>query len=978
MMKIIYKQRQQLSKQDIPFVILPHIHTHYVQSSYNIAALMRELPLQLQQRLGMNEYMTKQQFIAEMSSQLTQGQWFALTPDREQSDITTMELHRYPQLQQHLLMASGFSTRPMRSAAYDPVEPAVTDIDAVSYYEASPDSIEDDVDYKIVVEIAGRAPHRGYDFVLSKTRSQYEKLSAPKKDTKYRHRSLVEFSALKQEPRNLSMRIPLSQQKQYILLPLAKGVSPVSDKEQQSPWNITLVPFVPILEQSDAFSALDTGYVYVLWNDRLWRELEVTPKGEFKDVDLAYHRFNEKAERKGTFYCDILFFDEEHSLYAEYQPIEISANGKHIHSANLNEHGFYQLFGLPEGDLDVTIKDWPEEGMKTSKTFPVFPADAIAASASQRPSEGSPNDHIVVPAKVNGDSQQISVFYSLTTLSTAQLQELESGQIEGLTRLNFDEYLNKQSFSSTGSLRTLPTLTNSDSPAYRHVAEQTRYEIPCAVTTNASPSIQIQYKMDNSVDDLHDALVLREDDGEWEQVVRLLRSPTIEQIDDQGKLIEVTFSGWPSSVKTASLYRRNDVSSTTWTEDVILGSRSLLTPWDNTTTVQENNLYDSNSSNSQSSEQLNKSNSPLQANSKNTEEKDDNLPIEFHLEWTQATQTMSLDDFWEQLFTTETSTSNKDLLKKYNNHLNNPIIQGEIVIVLNQEPSSEEDKSKLKSLMEEAQAASAELAKLNSDEVNTLSTYFHLLDHYASEALNSVQENGLPSDHYAYASMGVGALSSGIGQNLQSIKSVLEEINDTYISHVAMAKTTGGVNYGTFISERAKLFEKLDSQFIQLSNKGISIPVTSQVRSNLKLSTRSVLHNADEIINNGIVPNLGKRIGNVAIGISATKGVGYLGLGLSMTSATKSIYDACSINSNGECGKTTSREIAGFFGGLTGGNIGAALALTVVGVSASPVIAITSIVVGGAVGGILGTSAAKEVGESLYVTGEVLYEYITE
>lgn len=85
--------------------------------------------------------------------------------------------------------------------------------------------------------------------------------------------------------------------------------------------------------------------------------------------------------------------------------------------------------------------------------------------------------------------------------------------------------------------------------------------------------------------------------------------------------------------------------------------------------------------------------------------------------------------------------------------------------------------------------------------------------------------------------------------------------------------------------------------------------------------------------------NLGKRIANVSIGITAAKGVGYVGLVLGAASGVNNIYEACKVDSTGNCGKTTSVEIGGLIGGLgggtIGGKIGVVLALSIAGAASA-------------------------------------------
>ncbi|EKF9989436.1 hypothetical protein ACUULL_003652 [Vibrio cholerae] len=354
---------------------------------------------------------------------------------------------------------------------------------------------------------------------------------------------------------------------------------------------------------------------------------------------------------------------------------------------------------------------------------------------------------------------------------------------------------------------------------------------------------------------------------------------------------------------------------------------------------------------------------------------------EFMLGWMQNTVTQPQAQLWTDLFTAETSEEQKQFIKQCNVHLNNPVREGEIVIVPTTKPTSEQEKKALADLQEDAQAASTELAKLTDELVATVNRHLELLDYYANQAFAKIKQDGLPSDYYAYASLGVGMATAGVEQRLKNISDVLLEINDLYTSQVAMASRTGGINYGPFVAERAELFKKLDGSFAGLSKRSVKLPIYTQVKRNLKLSTKSVIHNADEILKTGFVKNLGKRIANVSIGITAAKGVGYVGLVLGAASGANNIYEACKVDSTGNCGQVSTREVAGFIGGTYLGSKLGALAvgttLLVLGTASAPVVAIASVgafVAGGAIGGIVGTTVGKEAGDIAYS----VYEWIVE
>ena len=350
------------------------------------------------------------------------------------------------------------------------------------------------------------------------------------------------------------------------------------------------------------------------------------------------------------------------------------------------------------------------------------------------------------------------------------------------------------------------------------------------------------------------------------------------------------------------------------------------------------------------------------------EEEEDNDA--FMLGWCQVERTQSKDLMFESLFTDQTSKAQRTLIKQHNFHLNSMVREGEIVVIPTTKAITEKDKKAVADLQEEAKAASIELAKLSPEEVVTANRHFELFDYQMCEIEKT---KGLPPEYLAYASMGVGAVAAGVGKHLSNISNILEEVNSLYVSQVAMASRTGGMNYGVFVAERAALLSKLDGSFAMLSKRTIAIPAYVQVRKALKLHTKSIIHNADEIIKSGWVPNLGKRIAKIAIAMKGMKSIGYVGLGLAAASSVDNIYDACSVDGTGECGKTVTKEVVGFIGGLVGGSYGGTaavvLVLGVVGTASAPVIAVATVgafVVGGAVGGTYGGKGASAFVDFIY------------
>ncbi|WJT10944.1 hypothetical protein [Vibrio harveyi] len=362
--------------------------------------------------------------------------------------------------------------------------------------------------------------------------------------------------------------------------------------------------------------------------------------------------------------------------------------------------------------------------------------------------------------------------------------------------------------------------------------------------------------------------------------------------------------------------------------------------------------------------------------------KRDDQQVAFELGWMQSPVTQSQDELWGSLFTSETTEEQKQTIKQCNVHLNDPVRQGEIVLLPTTKPQTPEEQSLLDKWLEEAKIASTELGKLLDEEVVTLNRHFELFSHQLDERIRT---DGLPTDFYAQVGTGVGATAALVEQNLKNIQNVLLEINNLYVSQVAMASRTGGMgmNYGAFVADRADLFKKLDGSFAMLSKRSVQLPIYTQIKRNLKLSTKSVIYHADEILKTGFVKELGKRIGNIAIGISASRGLGYVSLLLAADSGMNNIYEACKVDGSGDCGKTTTREIAGFIGGWYGGvkggtaGVGVAIALAIGVTASAPVLAIATIggaVIGGAIGGVIGSTAGKAGGDLAYD----IYEWVVE
>ncbi|WP_179000541.1 LysM peptidoglycan-binding domain-containing protein [Vibrio parahaemolyticus] len=340
------------------------------------------------------------------------------------------------------------------------------------------------------------------------------------------------------------------------------------------------------------------------------------------------------------------------------------------------------------------------------------------------------------------------------------------------------------------------------------------------------------------------------------------------------------------------------------------------------------------------------------ANLKEVEEQ-----IEFQLGFARVEESQSLSDYWEQALS-GVSSKTKSLIQEHNQHLNDPLIPGEMVIFLTKEAPSEEDKAKLKSLKDNSVLASEELGKLSSDQIELHQAYFEVIENKLVEYWNT----GKPSDSFAYMGAAVGTIAPAMQKNLENVSSSLKKMDRLYLDLLAKK-----IERSSFVRQRQGLKKILDKQLDKLTQRTLKIPVDQGLKTSLGIdSTKSLIHNADEILKAGSVPELGARVANTAKWITYAEKAGKVAIGLSVASGVYNVSENC--GSLEACARSTAKETGGVIGGWAGGTAGAAAAgafVAFVGITSAPVV---MLVVGvGALGaGIYGAGSGKDIAEKAY------------
>ncbi|EKO3537517.1 LysM peptidoglycan-binding domain-containing protein [Vibrio fluvialis] len=340
------------------------------------------------------------------------------------------------------------------------------------------------------------------------------------------------------------------------------------------------------------------------------------------------------------------------------------------------------------------------------------------------------------------------------------------------------------------------------------------------------------------------------------------------------------------------------------------------------------------------------------ANLKEVEEQ-----IEFQLGFARVEESQSLSDYWEQALS-GVSSKTKSLIQEHNQHLNDPLIPEEMVIFLTKEPSSEEDKAKLKSLKDNSVLVSEELGKLSSDQIELHQAYFEVIENKLVEYWNT----GKPSDSFAYMGSAVGTIAPAMQKNLENVSSSLKKMDRLYLDLLAKK-----IDRSSFTRQRLGLKKILDKQLDKLTQRTLKIPIDQGLKESLGInSTKSLIHNADEILKTGSVPELGARVANTAKWITYAEKAGKVAIGLGVASGVYNVSENC--GSLEACARSTVKETGGVIGGWAGGTAGGAAAgafVAFVGIASAPVVMV--IVGASALGvGIYGAGAGKDLFEKAY------------
>ncbi|MFW7526304.1 hypothetical protein ACODM8_19510 [Vibrio ostreicida] len=399
---------------------------------------------------------------------------------------------------------------------------------------------------KIVVEVAGQPLSNEVSVMLSSADGRKSVLRKPHADVLNDHRSLVEFTNLDESAYRLSLSVPKAGLAHTLTFCLANDVFSVGEGHQQSEWDTVLVPVMPIVMQQGKPSRPCTGFMYLVWNHRVWREMEVTSDGHFVDVDLEYYRAQSPEIKARYVQIDGARLSPDVSLAeAEFEVIQ---SGVKVHQGYLDSEQTACVSGLLEKTVDVVFPALEARPV----TLATHVSHDKGGEHGRRVAEGVPLSTICVPYKVAGERQsECYLYYSGTPLSLTQIADLERDPAALAVPLaELAMYSRTQSFANAGqSVSAVPDslqVGGRKAPDNEHLG---RNIAAVKVSLNGHrPSLRYLYEPDADKDD--DFFALRSLEHQW-----MYKSFMCSACEDEDGYRTFYFALPPPEIETVDLIR---------------------------------------------------------------------------------------------------------------------------------------------------------------------------------------------------------------------------------------------------------------------------------------------------------------------------------------------------------------------------------------------------------------------------------------
>lgn len=526
-----------LSHQELEYILTPDEVVRLLSREKNSQNIVKSLPSPLRESLALSSTKNVHSLLTALNQKLVRGEWIAISTAKRTKALSDTQLVQYPQLNKHMVRVSETQSTKYVKANFQ----AVTD-DVVLSRSLQYTPIEPTPENKIVVEFAGQWPNNAASLLLAKSEDQKEKISKPRADIHAAHRSIAIFKDLEPEPRNLYLTIPMNGTPQPLKLLLAENIQPVEKKTEMDEWDNVLVPVVPMKKEGEEYALHRSGFFYVIWNGKVWREITIDSTGYFCDLDIQHERKEPLATRHANINASE-FFPEDN---VSFEKFELYQQGQKVFSGELDICEQARVFNLVAEEVELKFVDFEhDEILLETHESPIK-----NQASNEREAMSYPMPHVWLPYKILGEIQtDCYVSYSQTALSDTEISSLESNYANIAVSIEEMSVYSQQQAFDREHIYTLPMAKNTSFGSHI-INEQNGSNIAAITVMPPKNQITLRYRICSTTDQPDDFFMLRNEKEEWSQKVYFRQA----KADDEG-FLNLPFSGWPKEVEEVDILR---------------------------------------------------------------------------------------------------------------------------------------------------------------------------------------------------------------------------------------------------------------------------------------------------------------------------------------------------------------------------------------------------------------------------------------
>ncbi|MUK64475.1 hypothetical protein [Aliivibrio fischeri] len=526
-----------LSHKELEYILTPDEFVRLLSRGKNSQSIINQLPVQLRQSLSISVSKSVQSLLFSLNQKLIKAEWIAVSTTVRKTGVSDTQLAQYPQLKKQIDRVE--TTQPAKFVKAN-FKPVTDDVPLVRNLSFTP--VEPSPEHKISIEFAGQWPNNAASLLLAKSGEQKEKIAKPRADIHASHRSIATFKDLEPELRNLYLTIPMNGTPQPLKLLLAENIQPVDKETEMDEWDTVLVPVVPMKKLGEEYSLHQTGYFYVIWNGKVWREITIDSNGYFCDLDIQHERQEPLSTRHVNINASE-FFPEANMSFEKF---ELYQEGQKVFSGELDVCEQSRVFNLVAEEVELKFVDFEHDEILLT----TFESPIKNNASNERQAMSYPMPHVWLPYKLLGEVQaDCYVYYSQASLSDSEISSLEANYVN--IAVSIDEmsvYSQQQAFEGE-HIYALP-LAKSSSFGSHIINEQNDSNIAAITVMPPKNQITLRYRICRTTDQPDDFMMLRNEDQEWSQKVYFRQA----KADDEG-FLNLPFSGWPKEVEEVDIIR---------------------------------------------------------------------------------------------------------------------------------------------------------------------------------------------------------------------------------------------------------------------------------------------------------------------------------------------------------------------------------------------------------------------------------------